>query len=317
MGNVVIWIVVLLVTVGLGWLVTRAWKAGNPILKWVGVILGSLLTLVFAAVTVLSGSGLARLYIGRGGPAPDLQVEGTPEQIARGEHLAGSFCASCHSPTGDLPLVGGVNIFADIPLPIGSATSANLTPTGRLPEYTDGEIFRVLREGVDKDGRPLVVMGVVRVRHMSDEDLHSIIAFLRSQEPAGSPVPLPLDQPNFLAGVLSGAGMLPPPQPPVQGPIVAPPRGETAEFGEYNVSFQDCRDCHGADLRGGTEGQLTPVGPDLAVTKGWTREQFIETLRTGVDPSGHELSEAMPWRQIGRLDDDELAAIHLYLQSLP
>ena len=47
------------------------------------------------------------------------------------------------------------------------------------------------------------------------------------------------------------------------------------------------------------------------------REQFITTLRTGVDPDGHQLSDAMPWREIGNLDDDELAAIHLYLKSLP
>jgi hypothetical protein len=36
-----------------------------------------------------------------------------------------------------------------------------------------------------------------------------------------------------------------------------------------------------------------------------------------VDPTGHQLSDEMPWRQIGRLDDVELASIHLYLSSLP
>lgn len=103
--------------------------------------------------------------------------------------------------------------------------SANLTPAGRLADYTDGEIMRVLREGVDKDRRPLIMMGIVRVRHMSDEDLEAVIAYLRSQPAVENDVPLPLDQPTFLAAIMGGAGLLPPPQPPVQGPIVAPPRG--------------------------------------------------------------------------------------------
>jgi mono/diheme cytochrome c family protein len=317
LGNLIIWLVIVVLAVLFGWLVTRAWRASNPVAKWAGVVFGGLLTLVLALVAIVSARGLVRLYLPRGNPAPDIQVAGTPEQIERGGHLAASFCASCHSATGELPLTGGVNLGAELPIPLGSYYSANLTPAGRLAEYTDGQILRLLREGVDKDGNPLLMMGIVRVRHMSDEDLHAVIAFLRSQPATENEVPMPLDQPTFLAAVMGGAGLLPAAQPPVQGPIVAPPRGETVEFGEYNVSFQDCRDCHGADLHGGVEGQLAPLGPDLAIVKDWTREEFIATLRTGVDPSGHQLSDAMPWREIGKLDDDELAAIHLYLQSLP
>jgi mono/diheme cytochrome c family protein len=316
-GNLIIWLIFILLAIGFAWLAIRAWRAKSPLTKWGGVVLGGLLALVTALVAVIAVPGLIRLYLPRGNPAPDLQVAGTPEQVARGQHLAASFCASCHSATGELPLTGGLDLFSDIPIPLGSAWSANLTPAGRLADYTDGEIFRLLREGVDKDRRPLIMMGVVRVRNMSDEDLHAVIAFLRSQPAVENDVPMPLDQPNFLAAVMGGAGMLPPAQPPVQGPIVAPPAAETAEFGEYNVSFQDCRDCHGEDLRGGVEGQLPPIGPDLAIVKGWTRDEFIATLRTGVDPSGHQLSEAMPWRQIGLLDDVELGAIYLYLKSLP
>ena len=50
-GNIIIWLIVLLATVGFGWLVTRAWRAGNPVLKWVGVVLSGLLTIIgYAAV---------------------------------------------------------------------------------------------------------------------------------------------------------------------------------------------------------------------------------------------------------------------------
>ncbi|MGH2592675.1 MAG: LuxR C-terminal-related transcriptional regulator [Anaerolineae bacterium] len=54
------------------------------------------------------------------------------------------------------------------------------------------------------------------------------------------------------------------------------------------VSYVGCRDCHGANLRGGGGG-LTPAGPNLAVVTGWTQDQFITTMRTGVDPGGHAL----------------------------
>ncbi|MCK7480950.1 MAG: hypothetical protein M0C28_29900 [Candidatus Moduliflexus flocculans] len=49
----------------------------------------------------------------------------------------------------------------------------------------------------------------------------------------------------------------------------------------------------------------------------WTEEQFINTLRTGVTPGGHELNENMPWQGYRLFYDDELKAIFMYLQSLP
>ena len=50
----------------------------------------------------------------------------------------------------------------------------NLTPGGPLQDWSDGEILCTLREGVDRDGRPLVFMGAVRARYMSDEDLPAV-----------------------------------------------------------------------------------------------------------------------------------------------
>jgi len=87
------------------------------------------------------------------------------------------------------------------------------------------------------------------------------------------------------------------------------------EYGQYLLSYQDCRGCHGADLTGGTS-QFIPKGPSLRLVKGWTQDQFLTTLRTGVDPSGHQLSQVMPWRDLGKLDDDELGAIYKYLVTL-
>ena len=59
---------------------------------------------------------------------------------------------------------------------------------------------------------------------------------------------------------------------------------------------------------------LTPGGE----LQGWTEEMFINTLRTGVTPSGHQLdNQYMPWKQSSQMTDDELKAVFLFLRSLP
>ena len=51
-------------------------------------------------------------------------------------------------------------------MPIGSMVSANLTPGGVLKERTDGELFRVLRHGIAKDGTLSVMMSLMPYRRI-------------------------------------------------------------------------------------------------------------------------------------------------------
>jgi mono/diheme cytochrome c family protein len=116
---------------------------------------------------------------------------------------------------------------------------------------------------------------------------------------------------------MSGSGLIPEGPPPILESISAPPKVASVEYGEYIFSYQDCRDCHGEDLRGGVECQLAPVGPNLMAAISWTSDQFISAMRTGTTPSGKLMEAPLPWQAIGRMDDEELSAMHLYLQSLP
>ena len=50
---------------------------------------------------------------------------------------------------------------------------------------------------------------------------------------------------------------------------------------------------------------------------GWSEEQFITTIRTGVTPGGKQLIDFMPWKYFGQMTDEELSAVWMYLQSLP
>ena len=55
-----------------------------------------------------------------------------------------------------------------------------------------------------------------------------------------------------------------------------------------------------------------PGGPNLTlILPRWGAEDFIHTLRTGVNPYGHTLAEGMPWKQISSFaSDEDLKAIY-------
>jgi len=310
---------ILLVVIGLAilfaWLTRRAWNLSDPFLKWMGAIIGGLLTLIAMFVSALGLIGLFEYYNPPSTPVREIDVAITPGRYARGQHLAVAFCVGCHSPSRDFPMSGGVDVGKALPVNLGSYVSVNLTPAGPLKDWTDGEIFRALRDNVDKDGNRLVLMAGTNIRYISDQDLLALIAFLRSQQPVEKENPLPPDRPNFLALILTGANIIPERE-LVTEPILSPPIRATAEYGEFMASFMECTSCHGEDLRGGTS-PIGPQGPSLRLVKEWTVVEFIMTLRTGINPSGRELSPLMPWKSTGRLNDVELAALYQYLVSLP
>ena len=144
------------------------------------------------------------------------------------------------------------------------------------------------------------MMSYTNAGKLSDDDTRAVIAYVRSLPAAGTPTGNPPDRLNLLGVVMLGAGMLPKGQPVSTGIVTAPPKGPTSQYGEYSLSYHDCGKCHGDKLTGGVAGQMAPLGPDLSVVKGWNFKGFIDSMRTGVDPNGHELSEQMPWRTVGR-----------------
>jgi mono/diheme cytochrome c family protein len=297
----------------LAWSGVRAWRAQNGFLRWGGAGLAVLLTAGVSLTSAVMIAGLVKVH-SRSAPVPTVEVAGTSEQIQRGQSIAGSFCDACHSRTDSL--TGGTDIAKDISIPIGSLVASNLTPAGQLSRWSDGEIFRAIRNGIDADGHWLIVMSYTNAGKLSDDDIQALIAYIRSRPPAGLDTVNPPDRLNLLGLVMLGAGMLPAGKSVFTGIITAPPKSSTVEYGEYILSYQDCRECHGADLTGGVQGQLAPIGPSLSVVKGWRLKEFIATMRTGVDPGGHELSRQMPWRPIGKMDDEELAAVYEYLTHL-
>lgn len=313
--------VLVLLVVLFGYLVRRAWGSKNAILKWVGLVLAGLLTLLFTLVLIGAVTGTVKLNRNYNAdhPVAAVKVAGTPEQLARGEKIA-RIC-SCHLNQGNLPLSG--NNFLGGPEgapPIGTLWARNLTPGGELKDWSDGEIIRAIREGVHKNGRSLIIMPAEIFHNMSDADVQALVAYLRSQ-PAVTP-DAPPNNLNVLGSLLASGlmGDIFTEQPHIAQPVIAPPEGATAEYGQYLVSIIGCRQCHGENFAGGKEGGGPPPGPNLtALVPKWSQEQFDNTIRTGVDPTGHTLNaEQMPWKEISAFaSDDDLKAIYAYLHGLP
>jgi mono/diheme cytochrome c family protein len=295
-------------------LIFRARRIEDRILRWSGVAAATMLAVAITSVSTVVIAGIIRQH-SRRAPIPNLTAEATPDRIARGKAITDSFCSGCHTSTG--PLTGGMDIGKHFPISVGSFVASNLTPAGSLKRWSDGEIFRAIRNGIGADGRWLTGMSYVNAGRLSDDDTLAVIAYLRSMPAAGVPTPEPPDRLNLLGLAMLGVGMLPSGKPVFTGNISAPPKGPTVEFGEYILSYQDCRNCHGARLTGGVAGQLAPIGPGLSFVKEWKLAEFIATMRTGVDPTGHHISEKMPWQPVGRMDDDELAAVYEYIKQLP
>ena len=296
------------------WLSRRLGSNKNVYFRWIGSGLTGFVALALALLCATAAVGFFKERYSRGAPVPELRVEGSAEQIRRGQAIADGFCGACHSRNGTL--TGGEDIGKHLPLDMGSFVSSNLTAAGALKRWSDGEIFRAVRNGVDADGRRLVIMSLTNAGRLSDDDIRALIAYIRSLAPAGPVTPDPPDRFNLLGLILLGSGQFPPGKPVSTAAVLAPPKAETIAYGEYILSYQDCRECHGQKLTGGVQGQWAPIGPGLGLVSDWSREQFIATLRTGMDPSGHELGERMPWRPIGKMDDVELGAIYRYLIHL-
>jgi mono/diheme cytochrome c family protein len=299
----------------LTYLCARAARSKRRFLKWGGAGLAGLGAAAFALLGLVALMGVDRLQARRA-PVPNLKVVATPERVHRGQAIASAFCGACHSSTGTL--TGGRNLGEHLPMPLGRFITANLTPAGQLNRWSDGEIFRAIRNGIDADGRWLMIMSLTNAGRLSDADIQALIAYIRSAPAAGEPTPDPPDRLNPLGLIMLGAGLFPDVKPVFTGAITAPPKAATVEYGEYILSYHDCRSCHGANLMGGVTGQFGPIGPGLTLVKEWKRDEFITTLRTGIDPTGHHIdSNRMPWRAIGKMDDEELGAIYEYLTHLP
>ena len=315
---------------------------------------GVLLSLGLLCVVVLAGVGYYQLFLPRQRPAPDVTVPDSAAVIERGRYLTINVlqCVDCHSER-DWGLYGGPPME---PIGAGRACMTRDTPTagvnvgqerfpGRLcirnitPDvetgigaWTDGEVIRAIREGVDHNGEGLFpIMPYFVYRDLADEDVAAVVAYLRSMEPVKSQQPeRRIDFP------MSSMVQLWPK--PLEGPVARPPLSNRIAYGEYLSKIARCEFCHtprdpnsmegfeGRRLAGGMpfflNGKvlyamnLTPHETGLG---DWSREQFIVRFKqfetpTPVPPEANTL---MNWNAFAGMTEEDLGALYDFFMTLP
>ena len=293
------------------------------VLKWIGIVLGGLVgLLVIAAIglAIYASMKFKPTYANR--PLYEITVDTSPEGVARGKSLMedAMMCAeACHSPEGK-PFQGQAEEISAGPIQALFAVP-NLTPdqeTG-LGSWSDAEIARAIREGVDKDGVGLVVMPAYNYKALSDADVAAVIGYLRNLEPVRHEI-LPFSA-NTVGKVMMAVGAFGPGS--VGEPITAPqdtPLAGTLEYGKYMLALGACSDCHKSNFAGGPipfaeEGvpwaaNLTPAG-ELA---NWSEADFLAAVKEGRHPGGGNLHDEMPRYN---MTDEDLKAIFMYLKTVP
>ena len=283
-----------------------------------------------AAVLLLSSCGGGHV------PLPALAastVGDTAGLVARGEYIVRNVavCGHCHAAdprNADGPLSGG---YAFRNWRLGTIRAANLTPdveTG-LGAWSDAEIVRAIRSGEDREGHTLApVMPYAWFRGMSERDALAIARYLKSLPPVRNQV---RNSPSLVyrAAKVFTLG-------PARPTATTSPRpAADVEYGRYLANHVSlCGDCH--TPRGGVQQKAdmdrlfagdassafpanpANLTPDQETGIGrWTEEDFLRALRTGVAPGGDRIHPFMPWRELGRMRDDDLRAIYRYLRTLP
>ncbi|HKS25631.1 MAG TPA: cytochrome C [Thermoanaerobaculia bacterium] len=302
-------------------------------------------------VVVLAVGALAWLSLKKPAQRPPSteKIEATPERLARGRYVVEhvSDCLGCHSDhlyTYGVPIkpgtegTGGYVFDKKIGFP-GVVAAQNITPdpTDGLGKWTDGEILRALREGVDRNGNALFpMMPYQHFRLMSDEDAKSTVVYLRTLKPLPNHVPdKRLDFPvNFIVKFLPK---------PLDGPVQAPDRKDSVAYGKYLARIGGCYECHtphdahnalieAQAFTGGWEmyglwgrnftANLTPDADNYMghATKAEFIGRFkafanINAANSPAAPPGR--NTVMPWLAFAGMTDEDLGAIYDYLKTLP
>lgn len=296
------------------------------------VAVGALLTYVKAALPDV-------------GAAEEVTIEYTPARIERGRYLANcvTVCIDCHS-TRDWtkfsgPITegtlgkGGDRFDQNAGLP-GVFIARNITPEG-IQRYTDGELFRVITTGVNKEGKAMFpLMPYPYYGKMDREDIYSIIAYIRSLEPIKNDVPesVPDFPMNFIINTIPREA---------QHQTLPDPSDQLA-YGGYLVNASGCIECHTQVDKGqiipelafsggrefimpdGSTVRTSNITPDPATGIGkWTTDQFVARFKQFTDsayslPSVKpgEFNTIMPWTMYAQMKEDDLRAIYAYLKTV-
>lgn len=281
-------------------------------MRWISRILGGLLVVVClaaATIFVLSNSYINKRYNFK---EYAVAVPSDSASLAQGERMVRMRCVGCHTEG----LKG--QVFFDEP---GIARLIAPNVPAKLKTLTDAEFAGFLRSGVRKDGTSPFVMPPPGFYHVSDADLGSLIAYLRSLPVVDNP--LPANTYRFMGrlGIVTGqfktsvASFDTTAERVGQDPLWA-----TERNGEY-LARMICTECHGLRLTGDAAAAGGAAAtPSLSGALGYSPEEFVTLLRTGTPrETGKQLTmmAEMARGSLKYLTDEEIASVYNYIKGLP
>lgn len=308
----------------------------RTLLRVAGIVLAGLVVLLSIAITFTIGW---RPFLGpKARPLTDRKFERTPGRLARGKYLVESLlgCFDCHGEHDwtkhDAPLIEGTRGAGYATFPMaglpGRIIPPNITPdpeTG-VGNWTDDQLARAIREGVGHDGRALFpFMPYPDMIQLSDEDLASVIVYIRSIPPVRKALPkteIIFPVKYFIRNV---------PQ-PITSPVPQPDVSTPVKRGQYLVTISGCTDCHTPQTKGqaihglefaggfildGPWGRVasTNITPDPSGISYYDEAMFLQTIRTGY-VKARKINQIMPWWHFRDLTDEDLKGIFAYIRTL-
>lgn len=273
-------------------------------------------------------------------PTVALEVTPSPERSSRGKRLVSMLCSRCHYDVGTGSLSG--RELSETITGLGTLRAPNITrdPDHGIGEWTDGELALLLRTGLHPRLETVVPPSVMpRWPRMAEDDLHAVIAFLRSEDPWVAPHPEQPEPTDYSLVAKARALLTWSPLSYPRDPIPSPPRDDLEAFGRYLVDdLLQCSSCHSGDgeeversARHETEDYLgggmvandingvvlfaANLSPHPTGIREWTSEDMQRALVDGFGPDGELVRWPMP--RYPALESHEVESIYAYLQTVP
>lgn len=253
-------------------------------------------------------------------PLPAISASKDPAVIERGKHLVEAVVGCAGKECHGSDYAGGQTLEMG---PVATLTGPNITPAGLLSVYSDGELARLLRNGVRKDGRSVQFMPSQDFSWLPDDDLTAVVSYLRTIPPVEKPngpveigtIGKVVDRQGDL--VLDVARYI-----QTLGDERAGEPAPTAEYGRFLARM--CSGCHGHGMSGGPiPGAPTDLAVPLNLTPhetglaGWSYEDFDALMTKGDKKKGGKLDPFMPIDGFSKMNETEKRALYAYLMSLP
>jgi hypothetical protein len=296
----------------------------KPIVKRVLIGVGAVLGVIVVGGAAFAGFQLQRFASSMDKvydvPVPQVTLSTDPAVIARGLHLSEAVAGCVNGDCHGADLGGGKTLDFG---PLGKLTGPNISKGGLGAAYTPGELFRLVRHGLKRDGRSVRFMPSHEIAWLPDSDITAVVSYLATLPPVSKPngpselgaLAKILDRQNLI--VIDVARRI-----DHSKTDIAPPPTPTAAYGRYLARL--CTGCHGDTLSGGPIPGAPPelpvpsnITPDATGLKGWTYEDFDRLLVQGMRKNGKKLDPFMPISGFGKMDETEKKALWAHLITLP